>query len=271
MSDTMPNTNDTTPIVSMRLTRDLRDAALTLTDDEARFLVDGYYLMQEQRKRSDNQVRAMGEEPHQVVEWLAKQSHTLENQVKSALTKYVSGHDMWPWFESVKGIGPILSAGLLAHIDMEKCPTVGHIWAFGGYDPTREWGKGEKRPWNASLKTLFWKCGESFVKVSGDEEATYGQIYKQRKELEIARNEAGKFAAQAAATLKKKKFSKTTDAYKAYISGKLPPAHIHARAKRYAVKLFLAHMHEHWHQIHFDRPAPAPYPIAHIPGHTHKI
>ena len=44
-----------------RLDKDLKAAARTMTSDEARFLVDAYYMMQRNRIRSDNQVRALGE------------------------------------------------------------------------------------------------------------------------------------------------------------------------------------------------------------------
>ena len=44
-----------------RLTKDLKVAAITLSDDEARFLVDYYYITQEDRKRSNSQVRALKE------------------------------------------------------------------------------------------------------------------------------------------------------------------------------------------------------------------
>ncbi len=40
-----------------RLSRDLVHAATTLSEDEARYLVDAYYLMQDDRKRAHNQVR----------------------------------------------------------------------------------------------------------------------------------------------------------------------------------------------------------------------
>ena len=140
----------------------------------------------------------------------------------------------------------------------------------GGVDPTSEWKKGEKRPWNAHLKTICWKLGESFVKVSNKDDAFYGQMYKERKALEIARNEAGEFSEQAAAKLKKCKIGKTTDAYKAYSACKLPPAHILARAKRYAVKMFLSHLHEIWYEHHYDEKPPAPYVMAHG-GHAHKV
>lgn len=257
-----------------KLTKDLRNAAVTLGDDEARFLVDAYYQMQANRIVADNQIRSVEKsetpEPHAVLNWLSDQNTTLENQIKGALERYAKSHIAGPWLFSVCGIGPVLAAGLVAHIEIEKAPTVGHIWRFAGLDPTSKWEKGEKRPWNASLKTLCWKIGESFVKVSGNDKDYYGKIYKARKESEIAKNEAGDFAEQAAAVLAAKKIGKSTDAYAAYSIGKLPPAHIHARAKRYAVKLFLAHLHEVWYKAHFGTMPPKPYAIA-ILGHAHQI
>lgn len=252
-----------------RLTRDLAASAKTLGRAEARFLVDAYYSMQEDRIRAGNQVRALGEskEPHAVLAWLQSQSDTLEQQVKRALTKYAESDPVGQWCMSNYGIGPVITAGLLAHIDITKAPTVGHIWRFAGLDPTKKWGKGEKRPWNAALKTLCWKIGESFVKFSGREECFYGKLYEQRKQLEVQRNEEGKFADQAAQTLKERP---THAQREIYASGKLPDGRIHARAKRYAVKLFLAHLHEVWYQHHYGTPPPLPYPIAHL-GHAHKI
>src|SRR5574337_629217 len=149
-----------------RMTRDIAKAASTLSDDEAIYLVDAYYMMQDDRKRSHNQVRAMGEsaEPNSVIAWLATQSTTLENQIKRALDQYTEGHAMGSWMRSIHGIGPVLSAGLLAHIDIAQAPTVGHIWRFAGLDPTTKWEKGQKRPFNAKLKTLCWKIGQSFMK-----------------------------------------------------------------------------------------------------------
>jgi len=266
----MSDTSTLNPI--SRLTRDLASAAATLSDDEARFLVSAYYMMQEDRKRAYNQERALetAEKPHAIVSWLAEQSETLENQIKRALDKYTDSHPMGAWMRATVGIGPVISAGLLAHIDISKCPTVGHIWSFAGIAGTgqKKWVKGEKRPFNASLKTLCWKAGQSFMKFSGNENCYYGQVYRKRKELEVERNEAGLFAEQAAAGTAR--VSKSTEAYKHYAAGKLPPGHIDARARRYAVKLFLAHMHGHWHQLHFGTPAPLPYPVAHM-GHVHVI
>ena len=254
------------------LGRDLRKAAATLSDAEARFLVDAYYQMQEQRIRADNQIRSMTQadtgEPHQVLDWFAIQSESLENQVKGALDSYSKAHPVGPWLRGIKGIGPVIAAGLLAHIDINRAPTAGHIWRYAGLDPTSRWEKGQKRPWNASLKVVCWKAGESFVKVSGRDDAVYGHLYLQRKQQEVERNDAGQFAERAAEALKAKKYGKDTEAYKAYATGKLPPAHLHARAKRYAVKHFLADLHAEMHRRLLGREPPLPYPIA-ILGHAH--
>jgi hypothetical protein len=299
----------------LRLNRDIKLATATLERREARYLVDTYYQMQDYRISTSNQGRSMGkdEEPHLTLDFFQRQMATLENQVRTVLNTWTDTEELGQWAKSITGIGPVIAAGLLAHIDIEKAPTVGHIWRYAGLDPTVTWEKGEKRPWNASLKVICWKAGESFVKVSNNDKDVYGKFYKQRKVFEDERNDAvveiaatdlmnggpgggrtdgliklpdnpvpqvvyqieGKWyyggnAKAAHDVLKRKKIGKDTDAIKSYRVGKLPPAHIHARAKRYAVKLFLAHYHETGYRLHFGTEPPAPYPIQHL-GHVHRI
>ncbi len=287
-----------------KLSKDLKKAILSLNPKEARFLVDCYYNMQDNRLRAAGQVRAMKKtkEPHEVLTWLQTQSELLEGQVKIALDIFSKTNHVGRWSRSVKGIGPVIAAGLMAHIDIEKAPTVGHIWNFAGLGAAVKWEKGEKRPWNASLKTLCWKIGESFVKVSGRDGAFYGKLYLERKATEIFNNDDGKFIEQA--KLGAARVKKTTDAWPWYagcyppgttrkwmqledLKAKaeflksikkepgtglpmLPPGHLHSRAKRYAVKLFLSHWHEVAYKDHYKKDPPNPYPIA-ILGHAHKI
>jgi hypothetical protein len=318
--------DDAVPQAVVRMTFDIAKAAKTMSPDEARFLVDAYYIMQEDRKRSSNQVRALGEssEPNSVLVWLGQQSKILEDQIKRALDQYTQAHTMGSWMRQIVGIGPVISAGLLAHIDINRAPTVGHIWRYAGLDPTQKWlgAKGAtalvaealplrakitdevisqlaasvalrptrlrematsedgeisreslikalaKRPWNAALKTLCWKAGQSFMKFSGRDDCYYGGIYKQRKAYENARNDRGDNAALAAELLLK--VGKGTEAHKHLSTGKLPPGQIDARARRYAVKLFLSHLWEEWYRLHHKAPPPLPYPIAFM-GHAHKI
>ena len=257
---------DTTPIKLLH--RDLITAAATMSAMEARFLVDLYYSWQDDRKASDNQVFQMEKEPHGVLAWLADQSSDLEKQIVKALESYTDAQrPIGPWLKAHYGIGPVISAGLLAHIDISKCPTVGHIWRFAGLDPTVKWLPETKRPWNANLKVLTWKIGQSFMKFSGAPECTYGHAYKARKEFEVARNERGDNAEAAARALRDKKYRKETDAYKAYIIGKLPPAQVDGRARRWAVKLFLSHVHCAWYFAENGKLPPKPYVIEHM-GHV---
>ena len=253
-----------------RLTRDLRNSAKTLGDDDVRFLVDAYYAEQKSRIRAGNQTKALAkaEEPHALTSWLQAQHGTLEQQIQRAMQYYCEEHPVGGWAMSIIGIGPIICAGLLAHIDIEECPTYGHIWQFAGLDPTMKWSKGEKRPWNGSLKRLCWIAGECFTKVSNHPSDVYGHLYAKRKKLEKKRNEAGAFADQAAASLAGKRYGDDTEAKKCYEQGKLPPARIHLRAQRYAVKHFLADLHLVWYFIRYKKLAPAPFPLVYL-GHAH--
>ncbi len=255
-----------------KLNKDLKAATKTLTRLEARYLVDTYYQIQEFRKATANQIRSMKdtEEPTKLIEWLLNNLIMLERQIKSALDNYTKEHEVGKWLRGITGIGPVISAGLLAHIDIEKAPTAGHIWSFAGLNPNAKWEKGQLRPWNARLKTLCWLIGQSFVKVCNNPKDVYGKIYKARKEYEIEKNENGDYADQAEHILKTKNIGKTTVAYKHYSEGKLPPGHIQQRSERYATKIFLSHLHEYWYEVHFGEKPPKPFAIA-ILGHAHQI
>lgn len=255
-----------------RLAKDVKTAAVTLTEAEARFLVDTYYTLQGNRVAAGEQIRSLkkSEEPHLAIAWFGGQMEALENQIKSVLDAYSASQPLGAWARSIVGVGPVIAAGLLAHIDLTKAPTVGHIWRFAGLDPTVKWKKKTKRPWNASLKVLCaYKLGESFVKFHNHPDDIYGKFYAKRKEEEIARNEAGLNAEAAKIALESKKWRDDTTAKTCYLAGKFPPARIHARARRYAVKLFLAHYHEVGRKM-MGLDVPLPYPIAHL-GHAHKI
>lgn len=266
-----------TPEAVMKLSRDMRNAAKLLGVREARYLVDTYYALQDFRIASSNQQKALAKgdpaEPAEAIRWLNLQMETLEGQIKSMLDKWSSAQPMGEWARAVTGIGPVIAAGLLANIDISRAPTAGHIWRFAGLDPTRKWGKGEKRPWNASLKRLCWLIGESFVKVSGNKNDVYGKLYLQRKEYESKKNEALDYEPKAKEyleRLKGKKKAAAPNLVATLEAGKLPAAALHERSKRWAVKLFLSHWHEAAYRQHFGKEPPAPYPIA-ILGHAHKI
>jgi len=246
-----------------KLSKDLREAAKLLSRAEVRYLVDSYYMMQLDRMRLASQARALIEqkEPASLIPWLTTQSERFETEIKKALGAWAKEQPVGRWCLSITGLGPVMTSGFLAYIDIEKASTAGKIWRFAGLDPTVKWEKGQKRPWNASLKTLCWKLGESFVKVSGNKNDIYGQLWLKRKEFEQQRNGAGANAEEAARRVST--VGKSTEAYKHYAAGHLPPGQIHARAKRWAVKIFLSHLHHAMYVSHFKTPPPKPWVIEH--------
>jgi len=254
-----------------RLAKDIKAAAKSLTVDQARYLVDAYYSMQGDRIGASNQAGALEKtgEPHEAIDWLKANSGILERNVASILDAYSVTRREGRWARSQIGVGPVLTAGLLAHIDIERAKTAGQVWRFAGLDPTVKWEKGQKRPWNARLKVLCWKLGESFKKTSGHAESIYGKVYQERKALEVSRNLAGTFADQAAATLEAKKIRDKATRAK-YDAGLLPDGRLDLRAMRYAVKLFLSHYHHVAYEVRFNESPPKPY-ILTRPEHAHFI
>lgn len=246
----------------LRLSRDLREAAATLTPRDARYAVDLYYQLQEYRIGAAAQIRSSEGEPNALLLALCQAMQRLERTTGTALGHFAAEHREGRWAQSICGIGPVLSAGLVAHVDVKTSANVSKLWSFAGLNPTQKWSRGEKRPWNARLKVLAYKIGESFVKVQGNPRDIYGRFYAERKAREIARNEAGLFAEQAAAVLAARRYSHDTIAYASYSAGKLPPAHLHARARRYATKLFLSHYWMVAYECAHGAPAPAPWIVS---------
>ena len=121
-----------------------------------------------------------------------------------------------------------------------------------------------KPPYNIKLKVLMWKIGNSFQKFSNKEGSLYGKLYKERKEYETKKNNNYEYWQQAALCLKKKNYSKNSQAYHWYSQGMLPPGHIDARARRYAVKIFIDHMFEMMYIIEHGEMPKMVYPISRL-------
>lgn len=293
-------TEDYTPDVGVvsRLNKDLREASKTLTDDEARYLVDLYYTTQQNRIRAAAQMREASDqgEPNGVLQWAFYNFKTTEDGVRSALHLYVKTKRVGEWLLSIHGIGPVIAAGMLAHLQVDPwkcakaskavkaclsdsphgdeckaaiCETAGAFWRFAGLDPSVKWEKKTRRPWNADLKTLCWKAGQSFMKLRASENDFYGGVYEKRKAYEVERNESGGNTEAAATQLKEKRFgqNQTRDHLEA---GRLSPGQIDARARRYAVKLFLSHLHHVMYEDRFGKVPPKPFVISQL-EHAHYI
>ena len=252
--------------------KDMRNLARSASTKEARFLVDNYYVAQKNRIRASNQIRACKEdgESAELLQVNLSNFKFAENQLFKVLDEYSANQELGQWARSIHGVGPVITAGLLAHIDLDIAKTPAGIWRFAGLDPTVIWNKSEKRPWNAQLKTLCFKIASSFEKVQNSDKDFYGHLMAQRKEYEIRNNESGKYAETAEETLRTGSYKKETVAKKAYESGKLPDGQIRMRALRWVAKLFLSHYWQVGYEIKNNTAPAKPWVIA-IGGHQDFI
>lgn len=299
--------DEDTGLLLTRLSPELIQAAEFLPLTVASDLVRTYYGVQEHRLKIDNQIRASrvlecprcseslkkdrasqkltvreftcshcGYVGTDIIDATAalyvRQAIAVgEERAKRLLDRWTSQDALTVWSRQVCGIGPVLSAGLRAEIDVSKAAHVSSVWRFAGYDPTAVWGKGEKRPHNAFLKVICWRVGDSFTKVSGRPQSLYGHTYRDEKNRLEEVNDNGGFAEAAAARIESgvRVPGKGTDARKALDAGRLPQGQLDLRARRKAVKLFLSHYWVAGRRLE-GLPVSEPYVIAKL-GHEHLI
>lgn len=301
----------------------------TVSREEIRHIVDNFYQVQKNRIMLQSQIRAIRQKSDNlgtvayadILEWELKARMIEEDGLKKALKTYCEISEVGKWLLSIKGIGPVLAAGIMAYFDVTGIEYATHFMSYAGLnDNNRPWlgrektekiinevlgssktitdddlveianrtqwnitylnnacskydenGKLKSRskadlinaaskiPYNKDLKILLFKIGESFVKVAS-RDSLYGKLILERKAYETEKNENGDYADQAAKILSEKKIGKDTDAYKAYSQGKLPKAHIHRRAVRWATKIFVSHVFEEMYRVANNK-KPAEYYI----------
>lgn len=296
-----------------RIRKDLKANGKLMGRKEVKFLVKCYYEFQKERIISNNRIKAVernGAEPVACLSFFMSHFEELEKTMITPLKAYVENDEVGQWLIKNKGIGPVIAAGFLSFLDITRAPSASHFISHAGFDPSMSWDTdkgqwkrtitkhnpvtgqrdfigeqllGRKRPFNLELKTLCFKFSKSIVMVGkGD---LYRQIYDERKALEIQRNAAGQFQAQAFALLERINKGKIQDlvqdddddektpeekeaeikSYRATLAkGQLVLAHLDARAQRHVKTIFLNHLFEVMYETHYRRKAPQPYALAHL-------
>lgn len=127
------------------------------------------------------------------------------------------------------------------------------------------------QPWNGKLHTIMvFRLGECFVRFRNRDECYYGHLYAAQKDALVRANAEGAFAEAAEAKLAEGKIGKKTQAYRHLIEGRLAPAHVHNRARRWTVKLFMSHMHHVMYNDYHGKDPPAPYVFEHPETGDHR-
>jgi len=252
------------PIWSALASEDLRQIAREMDREEVRQVVGMYYRIQKERIANNNRTKMLvrAGKSSKLSAWITGQFKLQEKTIQKVVDYYTHLHTPTHWARLQVGIGPVLAAGFYAFLDLNVTTTPSKWWRFAGLDPTCKWEKGQKRPWNARLKTIAFLAGESFVKFQHNSRCFYGHLFRWRKALEWERNLRGEYREQALSNAERVSRSTETykwniGAYKGYevkdgiIRGieaeegegvpMLAPGHIHARARRWATKIFMVH------------------------------
>lgn len=245
-----------------------------------RSLVEIYYDFQKQRIITSNRITMLKkrhafkteELDYFGVNDLMSDAELFENRIKLNLTKQLKYYPIHEdYLEKIYGIGPIISAGLLAYVDdIGKFANISKLWQMAGFGMNRfckncdgptfvivEYENKEKKKtkakklkpfdkcpdcgnetepmiqrrmvgyqsnWNDKFKVLCWKIGNSFVKQSALKSG-YRKLYDEFKAEEHRLH-----------PVKEKRNGRTY-----YNDG-----HLHNRAMRKVVKIFLANLWETW-------------------------
>jgi 3-methyladenine DNA glycosylase/8-oxoguanine DNA glycosylase len=168
----------------------------------------------------------------------ASQFQELEKELDADIARIVREELIYEELSAIRGIGPILSAKMIAMIDIERDPTVSALWRYAGYaviNGERERPvKGEKLHYNKRLKTTLHLVGKSFLKCG----SPYRAIYDKAK-------------------------AKYTESKPDWT-----PLHIHHAAMRKMIKVFLSHLWERWRTLE-GLSTHSPYIFEYL-GHSHK-
>lgn len=125
-----------------RVNKDTRRAMQALTPDDVKVLVDLYYNIQEHRKAFSNQLWAAQENDEPASDFIGftyRSIMRLEDNISKAMDEVSYKTDEGTWCRKIFGLGPVLTAGLLCHIDINLSPHVSSLWAYAGYAPGIEW------------------------------------------------------------------------------------------------------------------------------------
>ena len=169
--------------------------------------------------------------------WVFIRLYETEKELGKKLDNWSKNHVVRINFlNGVRGIGPILSSGLIAIIeDISRFPTISKLWKYFGLAPGQKRVKGKKLDYNPRARELAWKIWNSFVKFD-----CFGRkVYLESKEY---------------CAKKHKDWNKK---------------HIHNWAGRRTVKIFLSCLWAKWRELE-GLPTTKPYVIQFL-GHSDLI
>jgi len=185
--------------------------------------------------------QADGASPRQraiLVKW-CEHFEQLEKSLDKDIAELAGEYVIFEHVTSVRGVGKLLAAKLIAMIDIHVPDTPSALWKYAGYSVTDgerdRPRKGEKLPYNSRLKSTCYLIGVSMIRTG----SPYRQVYDAAKE----------------------QYNATRPDWS--------PSRIHMAAMRKMIKIFLVHLWLVWRELE-GLPTRQPY-VQEKLGHTHII
>ena len=192
-------------------------------------------------------------------------------QVKKTMINYGQAvGPVWNWMESIKGLAAgSLSAQLLARIDnIGAFSTVSKLWRFSGWavinGEAERNKKGETSHFDRKLKAVCWNIADQFIK---QQTPVYVDIYYEEKERQRRLHPEPLCRDCGAVVMQKGQNWRCPE--NGNHKTMFTPAHLHNRAIRKMIKIFLQHLWVQWRKAE-GLPVSKPYVVA-ILGHTNVV
>ena len=185
----------------------------------------------------------------------------LEDFVDGRIAVLLKAHPAYDWFSRVKGIGPENIAKVVGLIDITRCDTPSALWKFCGYSvedgvaPRRT--RGKKLTYNSQLRSLCWRLATSLMRGGGK----FYDYYLKEKD-KYYQSYIGKGMQIVPATSLPKEKGKRYEPENVLSEG-----HLHNRALRKMIKLFLCLLWVVWREEQ-GLPVTKPYVIEKLGHHA---
>ena len=119
----------------------------SISREEMKMLVDLYYQLQDNRKRSREQIRSIEQGRDgaksanaNVMNWVLLNQGIIEKQIPPIMKEVCENDEVGRWLLQIKGIGPVLAAGLLAYFNVEGRKYANTFISYAGLnDNNRPW------------------------------------------------------------------------------------------------------------------------------------
>lgn len=214
----------------------------------------------EMRKRHTLRISAIDRKKSNLdaeVERMILEIMNLDTYIKLAekqMISYGSLVPVWTWTNDIKGLkSGSLPAQLLAQIDdIGQSPTVAALWRFAGFAVFDGQAEEKNSHYNRRLKSICYNIADQFIR---HQTPIYADIYYEEKEYQRRKHPQALCidCNEPAEQYQKKVKGKLVDAWRCPLRKKdhkvkYSDAHLHNRAWRKMIKVFLKDLWLEWRQ-----------------------